>query len=103
MRIIWALSKWMPLPAKRQGREGDSKDNVATAARKFIPHGHARKARKYESEKENETATKGKVKVKAGVGEKTRGKSTEKSLKEIGSGARRRKNHGASSQLENGK
>ena len=87
-----------PTSQRARARARDSKENVTTSARKGIPRGSARKARNEESQKEKQTVTKGKV--TDGVGERASGKSTEKNLKEIGNGTRRRKSQGASIQLE---
>jgi hypothetical protein len=87
-----------PASQRARARARDSEENVALAARKGIPRGNAREARKEESQREQETVTK--EKVKDGVGEKTFGKSMGKNLKEIGGGTRRRTSQAAPSQLQ---
>ncbi len=77
-----ATEGYAPTSQRARARARDSKETVTSAARKGIPHGSARKARKEESQKENETVTKGKVKDR--IGERAFGKSTKKNLKEIG-------------------
>ncbi len=86
-----------PTSQSARARARDSKENVTIAAREGIPHGNARNAKKEESQKEKVTVTKGRA--KDGVGERASGKSTEKNLKEIRHGNRRRKNQGAPIQL----
>ncbi len=62
-----------PTRTRARAKARDSKENVATAVRRAIPQGSARKAKKEKRLKENETATKDRAKDR-GVGAKEFGK-----------------------------
>ncbi len=79
------LSKRMSLPAKKKSKGAGFQGHCYNCGEKGIPRGSARKARNDDSRKKKGTVTK--EKVQDGVVEQASGKSTEKSLKETGSGS----------------
>ncbi len=87
-----------PTHRRAKAKAKDSKENVTTAVNIVIPQGNARKE---ERQKEKATVTKAKAKDR-GVGVKESGKKTGGSLKETGSGSKRRRKNplGASSRSE---